>query len=81
MQLGPAFDTSSAILLSSSQAEIEAEVYSHRPSGGGECLATGEEREEDTPQARRNRILAATLPRLEEQEKEIEDMYGNAREE
>jgi len=32
----------------------------------------------DTPAARRARVLEATLKRLKEQEKEIEDMCGSA---
>lgn len=64
--------------------EADAYVHSHRldgGGGGGGALGihlegeTGED--EDTPQARRERVLAATLRRLEERDKEIEDMCGS----
>jgi len=64
---GPAFSPSGP------SSAVEAEAYSHRLGGGG-----GQRwGDEDTPQARRGRVLAATLRRLEKEEQEIEDMCGS----
>ena len=58
---------------SAGDGDLITEVSSHVLGGSDDTSVS-----EDTPAARRARVLEATMKRLEAQEKEIEDMCGSA---
>ena len=58
---------------SAGDPDLRAEATAHVLGG-----SDGPDVSEDTPAARRARVLEATMNRLKGQEKEIEDMCGSA---